>query len=169
MKYFWDGLKHIQGVGVIYPKDAGSDKSGWYASRCHYRPEAFGGLSNKTFTEALNAEVGHDAFSYGTNFPLHLSSLFYDVDIYGQGKPTAAVYRNADDTDLRSLTGSLPVAEKINLRVLGDPWFKHLDKTAIDPYIEAIHKVSKHFEDLLAIDQGGNATGGVALSHRKTR
>ena len=32
MKYFWKGVSDVKGLTVIYPKDDGSDKAGWYAS-----------------------------------------------------------------------------------------------------------------------------------------
>lgn len=173
MKYFWSGLNDIHGIRWIYPKDDGSDKSGWYASRFHYEQEAFGGVSNEVFTKALNCEVsqnsdGSGPFEMGCNFPLHLSSVFSDVDIYGYGKPTARFFRN-DDANPKELTGSLPVAEEINTKVIGEPWFKHFDKPLIDKYIEAVRKVAANYRDLIAVNAEGSKVGGVALSRRKTK
>lgn len=175
MKYFWNGVKDVKGIRWIYPKDEGSDKSGWYASRFHYDSEAFGGVSNTVFTKALNCEVGGgntpngtDSYESGCNFPLHLSSVFYDVDIYGYGKPAARFFRK-DDLNPKDLTGTLPVAEGINAKLLGEPWFKHFDKPLIDKYIEAMHKVADNYQELLSINSDASRVGGVALSHRKTR
>lgn len=165
MKYFWKGLGDIRGLGMIYPKEPGSDKAGWYASRFLYDAEAFGGVSNVTFCDALNAEVG-GGFSFGCNMPLHLSSVFFDVDVYGHGKATAKAFL-PDGVEPRSLTGDLPNAEKVNMRVLGEPWFKHEDHARIDPYIEAVRKVAAHFEELLPINDTTPIIGGVALSKRK--
>ena len=165
MKYFWRGVADVPGVSVIYPKDEGSDKAGWYASRFLYDPEAFGGISNVTFCEALNAEVG-GGFSFGCNMPLHLSSVFFDVDVYGHGKPTARAFL-PDGVDPRAESGSLPNAEKINMRVLGEPWFKHEDHAKIDPYIEAVHKVAANAEELRPLNDTTPIIGGIALSKRR--
>ena len=165
MKYFWKGIEDVKGLKVIYPTEAGSDKAGWYASRFLYDKDAFGGVSNVTFCEALNAETG-GGFSFGCNMPLHLSSVFFDVDVYGHGKPTARAFL-PDGVDPRALTGELPNAAKVNMRVLGEPWFKHDDHARIDPYIEAVRKVAAHAADLLPINDTTPIIGGVALSKRK--
>ena len=165
MKYFWKGLADVPGIRAVYPKDEGSDKAGWYASRFLYDPEAFGGISNVTFCEALNAEVG-GGFSFGCNMPLHLSSVFFDVDVYGHGKPTARTFL-PDGVDPRVLSGELPNAEKANMRIVGEPWFKHDDHVRIDPYVEAVRKVAAHATDLLPINDTTPVLGGVALSRRK--
>ena len=165
MKYFWKGVGDVPGIRVIYPTDAGSDKAGWYASRFLYDPAAFGGVSNVTFCEALNAETG-GGFSFGCNMPLHLSSVFFDVDVYGHGRPTSRAFL-PDGVDPRALSGELPNAEQVNLRVLGEPWFKHDDHARIDPYVEAVRKVAANFEELLPINDTTPIIGGVALSRRK--
>ena len=165
MKYFWKGLEGVPGLRMIYPTEEGSDKAGWYASRFLYDPAAFGGVSNVTFCEALNAEVG-GGFSFGCNMPLHLSSVFFDVDVYGHGKATAKAFL-PDGVDPRALSGNLPNAEKVNMRVLGEPWFKHDDHARIDPYIEAVRKVAAHATELLPINDTTPIIGGVALSKRK--
>ncbi len=166
MKYFWKGIGDVKGLGIIYPKDSGSDKSGWYATRFHYDSEAFHGVSNVTFADALSAEVGGRGFSAGCNYPLHRSSVFYDVDIYGHGKPTAR-YFLPKNVDPRKLTGELPVASVINTKVLAEPWFKHFDTGIIDKYIEAVHKVAEYAGELQKINNTNPLLGGIALSHRK--
>lgn len=165
MKYFWKGIEDVKGLKMIYPKDSGSDKAGWYASRFLYDAAAFGGVTNVTFCEALNAETG-GGFSFGCNMPLHLSSVFFDVDVYGHGKPTARVFL-PDGVDPRAECGELPHAEAVNGRVLGEPWFKHADPARIDPYIEAVHKVAAQATELLPINDTTPVIGGVALSKRK--
>ena len=35
-------------------------------------------------------------------------------------------------------------------RIVGDPWFKHLDKPCIDRFVEAVHKVAANAEALKA-------------------
>ena len=165
MKYFWKGVSDVKGLTVIYPKDDGSDKAGWYASRFLYDRDAFGGVTNVTFCAALNAEVG-GGFSFGCNMPLHLSSVFFDEDIYGHGKPTARAFM-PEDVDLRAESGSLPNADRVNGRVMGEPWFKHCDPARIDPYIEAVHKVAAHAEELLSVNDTTPIIGGIALSKRK--
>ena len=165
MKYFWKGISDIPGISMIYPKEEGSDKAGWYASRFLYDAAAFGGISNVTFCEALNAEAC-GGFSFGCNMPLHFSSVFFDIDIYGHGRPTASAFLPGG-VDLRAETGALPNAERVNMRVLGEPWFKHDDHAKIDPYIEAVRKVAANVGELQAINDTTPILGGIALSKRK--
>ena len=165
MKYFWKGISDIPGISMIYPKEEGSDKAGWYASRFLYDAASFGGISNVTFCEALNDEACA-GFSFGCNVPLHFSSVFFDVDIYGHGRPTASAFL-PDGVDLRAETGALPNAERVNMRVLGEPWFKHDDHAKIDPYIEAVRKVAANVGELQAINDTTPILGGIALSKRK--
>ena len=165
MKYFWKGISDIPGISMIYPKEEGSDKAGWYASRFLYDAAAFCGISNVTFCEALNAEAC-GGFSFGCNMPLHFSSVFFDIDIYGHGRPTASAFL-PDGVDLRAETGVLPNAERVNMRVLGEPWFKHDDHAKIDPYIEAVRKVAANVGELQAINDTTPILGGIALSKRK--
>ena len=165
MKYFWKGISDIPGISMIYPKEEGSDKAGWYASRFLYDAAAFGGISNVTFCEALNAEAC-GGFSFGCNMPLHFSSVFFDIDIYGHGRPTASAFL-PDGVDLRAETGALPNAERVNMRVLGEPWFKHDDHAKIDPYVEAVRKVAANVGELQAINDTTPILGGIALSKRK--
>ena len=165
MKYFWKGISDIPGISMVYPKEKGSDKAGWYASRFLYDAAAFGGISNVTFCEALNAEAC-GGFSFGCNMPLHFSSVFFDVDIYGHGRPTASAFL-PDGVDLRAETGALPNAERVNLRVLGEPWFKHDDHAKIDPYVEAVRKVAANVGELQPINDTTPILGGIALSKRK--
>ncbi|MBR4654042.1 MAG: DegT/DnrJ/EryC1/StrS family aminotransferase [Kiritimatiellae bacterium] len=165
MKYFWKGVEDVPGIRVIYPRDEGSDKAGWYASRFIYDSRAFCGVSNVTFCDALNAECG-GGFSFGCNMPLHLSSVFFDVDVYGHGRPTATAFM-PEGTDLRKEHGLLPAAEAANSRTLGEPWFKHDDHARIDPYIEAFRKVAANAAELLPVNDTEPVLGGVALSRRK--
>ena len=165
MKYFWKGISDIPGISMVYPKEEGSDKAGWYASRFLYDAAAFGGISNVTFCEALNAETC-GGFSFGCNMPLHFSSVFFHLDIYGHGRPTASAFLPAG-VDLRAETGALPNAERVNMRVLGEPWFKHDDHAKIDPYIEAVRKVAANVGELQPINDTTPILGGIALSKRK--
>ena len=98
--------------------------------------------------------------------PLHFSSVFFDVDIYGHGKPTARAFL-PPGVDPRAESGALPHAEAINARVLGEPWFKHADPARIDPYIEAVHKVAAHVDELQPINDTSPILGGIALSRRR--
>ena len=165
MKYFWKGISDIPGISMVYPKEKGSDKAGWYASRFLYDAAAFGGISNVTFCEALNAETC-GGFSFGCNMPLHFSSVFFDLDIYGHGRPTASAFLPAG-VDIRAETGALPNAERVNMGVLGEPWFKHDDHAKIDPYVEAVRKVAANVGELQAINDTTPILGGIALSKRK--
>ena len=164
MKYFWQGIADVKGLRMIYPEDAGSDKSGWYASRFGYDPEAFSGVSNTVFARALSKEA--PGFCAGCNFPLHKSEVFYTADLFGHGRPTASLYLPAG-IDPKKLTGELPVASKINTLLLGEPWFKHFDRPIIDRYIEAVHKVADNYRDLLSEKSDEPAEGNIALTRRK--
>lgn len=164
MKYFWNGLKDIKGLRMIYPADAGSDKAGWYASRFGYDPEAFDGIDNLTFFKALNKEA--PGFDYFCNFPLHLSSVFYTADIFGHGSPTAS-YFLPQGVDPQKLTGELPVAATIAQRLGGEPSFKKFYPEIIDRYIEAVYKVVENRKELLDEKAAENYVGSIALTKRK--
>lgn len=165
MKYFWEKLGDIPGLKMVYPEEEGSDKAGWYASHFMYDKEAFSGVSNKTFSQALSKECGVTVFP-GANFPLHHSSLFSSFDIYGHGKPTAALYL-PEGIDPAELTGELPVADNVNNTVINDLWFKHCDKAKIDLFVDAFHKVAENHEDLLQINDTAHLAGSIAFTKRK--
>lgn len=162
MKYFWKGIADVKGLGMIYPADEGSTKAGWYYSRVRYSPEAFEEVPSYLFAQACNAEMGgRGGFSAGCNFPLHLSSVFDDADIFGNGRPPAR--RNLPQgLSPKALTGRLPVAESIGVsgeRIFGEPWFKHCDCARIDRYVEAVHKVAANAKALKAANvKSGPAT-----------
>jgi dTDP-4-amino-4,6-dideoxygalactose transaminase len=139
MLYYWKQLEGVEGLRMMWPKDEGSDKAGWYASRCHYDPEAFGGLSNVTFARAVSAET-QGGYTPGCYMPLHFSSLF--------GKQ-----------------GPFPVTERINQFIISDPWFKHFDTAKIDLYAAAVRKVAAQWESLLPLDEGiAPCDGGLGLT-----
>ena len=157
MKYFWNGVKDIPGLRMHYPeKWPASTKAGWYAAKMFYDSDAFGGLSLTRFAEALRAEGVREAGG-GCNAPLHLSTLFSKVDIYGGlGRPTANLF---DPSDAAAQTGSLPVSEAANDRVISVPPFRRFMKEEIDRYIEAYRKVAANCRELLAGDRGEKAEG----------
>ena len=146
MLYYHKGIADVKGLKMIYPKWEKSNKAGWYSSRCLYDPAAFGGVPNTVFALALNAETC-GGFSAGCNFPLHWSSVYDDEDIFGDGKPPVRRGLPAGVTP-KQLSGSLPVSDGINNRVIGDPWFKRFDKAVIDRYVEAVHKVAANAAQL---------------------
>ena len=146
MLYYHKGIADVKGLKMIYPKWEKSNKAGWYSSRCLYDQSAFGGVPNTVFSLALNAETG-GGFSAGCNFPLHWSSVYDDEDIFGDGKPPVRRGLPAGVTP-KQLSGSLPVSDDINNRVIGDPWFKRFDKAVIDKYVEAVHKVAANAAQL---------------------
>lgn len=144
MLYFWKQVGDVPGISLIYPKEKGSDKAGWYASRFAYDPEAFDGLTNITFSRALSAEVG-GGVSPGGYQPLHMSSLF--------GKQ-----------------GRLPVADRINEWMIGDLWFKHFDRKALDLHAAAFRKVAANWKLLKPLDRGVKPyDGGAGLSDFEKR
>ncbi len=157
MNYFWDRLEGVPGIRAHrVPKDSGSDMAGWYGAHGLYFPEELGGLSITRYAEAVRAE-GVDEMSAGANAALHTHGLFQTADVYGAGKPTRIA--NAA-RDVRTMDASLPVSEGIGARSFFIPWFKHVDKAAIDMFVEAYHKVSENYQDLLPGDPGNPARLG---------
>ena len=165
MKYFWEKVADIPGLTMVYPREEGSNKSGWYASHFLYDAEAFSGVSNRTFCQAVTAECSA-GISPGANFPLHKSSIFDAFDIYGHGKPTARMYL-PEGVDPRALSGDLPNAEAVQGRVINDFWFKHCDKAKIDRFAEAFHKVAENHRELLAINNTEKLSGNIAFTKRR--
>ena len=165
MKYFWNGVKDIPGLQMVYPAEEGSDKAGWYASHFMYDAEAFSGVSNKTFSDAVAQECDTYVIP-GAALPLHKSSLFSTFDIFGEGRATASRFL-PPEVDLAKLTGDLPVTAGINDKVINDIWFKHCDTPILDKFIEAFHKVAEHHQDLLAINDTTPLIGQVAFTRRK--
>ena len=149
--YWWDGLKDIDFLKIIYPKWEKSNKAGWYSSRGLFLTERVPGVDNRVFAKAVSAELGKGYYSAGCNFPLHYSSVFNDEDIFGNGLPPSKRYLPAGVTSAKT-TGRLPVAEGINARLIGDPWFKRFDKAVVDRFLEAIHKVARNIDQLRGVE-----------------
>ena len=165
MNYFWNRLSDLPGLRSLRPaKESGSTKAGWYAAHGIYVKEELDRLPISVFCKALAAE-GTRGISPGCNRPLHTHPLFYDVDVYGSGKPTALT-NLPPGTDLRKLTGFLPESDVLQERVFSLPWFKHFRKDIIDEYVNAIHKVIENRSELMDIKETP-ILGGWALSTRK--
>ena len=157
MRYFTDAICKLPGIRAHYPRDLGSNKAGWYASVVFYDRDKLGGLSLPRFIEALQAEGVRNVHA-GCNRPLHQSKLFYDVDIYGHGQPTARV-NWPPASDPLALTGDLPVSAGVNARVITVPWFKHFQPAIIDQYIDAFRKVTAQHQELLVADAQSEVSG----------
>lgn len=157
MRYFTDAICKLPGIRAHYPRDPGSNKAGWYASVVFYDRDKLGGLSLSRFIEALQAEGVRNVHA-GCNRPLHQSKLFYDVDIYGHGQPTARV-NWPPASDPLALTGDLPVSAGVNARVITVPWFKHFQPAIIDQYIDAFRKVTAQHQELLVADAQSEVSG----------
>ena len=144
MNYFWDLLEGVPGIRAHRPsKDSGSTMGGWYAPHGLYVPEEFGGLSVRTFCEAIRAEGV--SVSPGANLLMHLHPVLNDADVYGHGKPTRIAH---SDRDVRQPEGSLPVSESMPDRVYSIPWFKHYRPQIIEEHAEAFRKVAEHADEL---------------------
>ena len=140
MHYFWDQVEPTPGVRPHRPpRDSGSEMGGWYHPRGLYLAEELGGLPLERFCQALQAE-GFPARP-GANFPLHTHPLVNEVDIYGDGRPTALA-RSAPTA------APLPVAEAIDRFCFSVPWFKHYRPEVIDEYALALKKVAAHADEL---------------------
>ena len=143
---FWDLLKDTPGLHPHRPaKDSGSTMGGWYHPLGHYDPEALGGLPVEMFTEAVKAEGA--AVGTGSNFPLHLHPVMNDLDVYGDGRPTRLAFASRD---VRQPVGSLPVAEGIQDRTFGIPYFKYDCPEIIEAHAMAFRKVALQAEKLLS-------------------
>ena len=144
MNCFWDLLEGVPGIRAHRPsKDSGSTMGGWYAPHGLYVPEEFGGLSVRTFCEAVRAEGV--SVSPGANLLMHLHPVLNDADVYGHGKPTRIAH---SDRDVRQPEGSLPVSESMPDRVYSIPWFKHYRPQIIEEHAEAFRKVAEHADEL---------------------
>ncbi|MGC9066403.1 MAG: DegT/DnrJ/EryC1/StrS family aminotransferase [Candidatus Ratteibacteria bacterium] len=164
MNYFWDLLEGYPGIRAHRPpKNSNCTKGGWYYALGRYVSEELEGLSITRFCEALRAE-GVGWAHPGANKPLHLHPLFYNVDVYGHGKPTRIVF---SDRDVREKIGSLPNAEAMAKRVFTVPWFKHYWPERIQEYANAFKKVIENYKELLPGDKGDpEQLGGWYLSRR---
>jgi len=156
MNYFWDLLEGAPGIRPTRPpKGSGTTMGGWYNPLGHYCSEKLKGLSLSRFCEALKAEGVPT--NPGCNKALHLHPLFNTIDVYRHGKPT----RIANSTgDLRQTPGSLPVAEGIQDKVFGVPWFKRYYPKIIKEYAGAVKKVVENHRALLPGDKGNPADAG---------
>ena len=151
MLYYHKCISDVKGIRIIYPKWENSNKAGWYSSRGLFLTERVPGVDNRVFAKAVSAELGKGYYSAGCNFPLHYSSVFNDEDIFGNGLPPSKRYLPAGVTSAKT-TGRLPVAEGINARLIGDPWFKRFDKAVVDRFLEAIHKVARNIDQLRGVE-----------------
>src|SRR5438067_4954209 len=147
MNYFWDLLEGLPGIKPHRPpKGSGTTMGGWYTARGLYRPEELDGLPIERFCQAVSAEGA--PCGPGCNKALHLHPLFNTVDVYGQGRPTRVANLPAG-VELSQPRGSLPVAEGIQERVFGVPWFKRYRPEIIEEYALAFRKVVEGYRDLL--------------------
>jgi dTDP-4-amino-4,6-dideoxygalactose transaminase len=162
LNYFSDLVDELPGIRSHRPpKDSGSTKGGWYFPLAHYRPEQLGGLSNKRFAEAVIAE-GANCQS-GCNKPLHIHSVFNDMDIYDQGRPTRVANLPGTMT-VEQIQKPLAVSETVNSRVIGLPAFKRFDKKYIEQCADAYRKVVENHTDLLDDNNSGAEQGGYSAS-----
>jgi dTDP-4-amino-4,6-dideoxygalactose transaminase len=145
MNYFCDLLDDIPGLKTIRPaKGSNITKGGWYAAKGIISEELHAKVTGAKFCEAVAAE---GAFTFaGANPPLHLNPLFHELDYFNQGKPTVLAF---GQRDVRQKKGSLPVTENLPARCFHLPWFKHMDKAAIETYAAAFRKVAENLDELI--------------------
>lgn len=152
MHYFCDLLRDTAGIRPIRPAKGGdTTKGGWYFPLFKYVTEELGGLSLSRFSEAVRAEGS--TCNPGCNKPLHLHPFFTKMDVYGHGRPTRIAYFD-DSTKIEQYVEALPVAEGINRRVFGVPWFKHYRPDIIEEHADAYRKVAANYKALLVGDSG---------------
>ncbi|MCS7015632.1 MAG: DegT/DnrJ/EryC1/StrS family aminotransferase [Gemmatales bacterium] len=167
MNYFWDLLEGVPGIRPHRPpKDSGLTMGGWYMPSGLYHPEELSGLSLYRFCHAVTAEGS--VCRPGCNKALHLHPLLNTIDVYDDGRPTRLACLPTG-VDVRQPIGSLPVAEGIQERVFGVPWFKRVYSQIIEEHAAAFRKVVENHRDLL-VDDPGNPPhlGSWGLSLRGT-
>jgi perosamine synthetase len=153
MNYFWDLLEGLPGIHAHRPsKESGHRMGCWYCPHGIYRPEELGGLSVSRFIEGVRAEGYHSWTRSCIKEPLHLHPLLNHCDIYGDGQPTRLAQASRK---FEQGSGSLPITESVKSFTV--PWFKQLDKNAIEKYAALFRKVVENHEELLAGDQGDEA------------
>lgn len=146
MNRFWDLLEGVPGVRAHRTaKDSGDTMGGWYSPRGLYRAEELGGLPVGKFCEAVTAEGC--TLNAGSNFALHTHAVFHEMDLFGQGKPTAIAF---GQRDVRQGPGTLPVSENIMNTSFGVPWFKKDMPEWIEKYAHAVRKVALQANKLRA-------------------
>ncbi len=152
MNYFCDLLNDNAGIRPMRPpKGSNTTKGGWYFPLFKYVTEDLEGLSLSRFSEAVCAEGS--TCNPGCNKPLHLHPLFTTMDVYGHGRPTRIAYLACigdESVKIEQHIETLPVAEDINRRVFGVPWFKHYRPEIIKEHANAYKKVVKNYRALLA-------------------
>ena len=163
MTYFCDLIDELPGIKAHRPKESESSKGGWYFPLAHYDGEQLGGLSVQRFTQAVVAEGA--TCSAGCNKPLHTHSVFTDMDIYNQHKPTR-IANLPDGMMVEQIQKPLTVSETINNRIIGLPRFIYFDKKLIEQYAAAYRKVVENYTDLLADDNYAVAQGGYSATYR---
>ena len=137
MKYYWQLLEGVPGIRPVACDDTtGSTMGAWYFPHAHYDADAFDGLSVRTFCRAVAAE-GTQAVP-GCNAALHKHPIFSSIDIYGDGRPTNELDGGRDVS-----RDPLPVAEAIQHKVFGVPWFKRCARERIERHALAVRKVAK--------------------------
>jgi len=138
MEYFWDSLDDVPRLAAHrVSRSDGSFMGGWYYAQGLFDNAGYPEKTLSKVCEALRAE-GAGVCAPCKNGPLHLHPVFNELDIFGLGRPTMVSFA---DRDLRQGRGRLPNAEAITERSFSVPWFKHPDRAAIDPYVEAFRKV----------------------------
>jgi len=173
MHRFWDLIETFETPGLVpirADRSSGSTMGGWYSPRGWYEPSQLGGLPVERFIEALAAEGvisgNFDPHSEGIccapisagpgNKALHSHPVFNSVDIFGDGKPTAAAC--ADSAAVAR--PALPAVESLGARTYAVPWFKHDRPEAIARFAAAFIKVARAHARLL--DSEPPATEPVA-------
>ena len=167
MNYFCDLLDDSAGIKSIRPpKGTKTTKGGWYYPHFKYAAQELGGLSLSKFCEAVRAEGS--ICDPGCNKPLHLHPLFTTMDVYGHGRPTRIAYLD-ESVKIEQYIEPLPVAEGINRRVFGVPWFKRYRPQIIEEHAKAYKKVIKNYRALLADDSDKDADIGGYSSFFSSR
>lgn len=142
-----DSLKVIKNIEIIEPGD-GAIRGGFLEFKAFYLGEKTNGVSCKEFVDAVIAEgaskVYVDRYSC-----CHLLPLFNNYDIASLGGQFSD-FKFTDHEDRKRCykVGDLPVTEEVSKTIFSIPAFTKPPKGLIEQYIQAIHKVIEHLDEI---------------------
>lgn len=118
-----------------------------------YIPEKLKGLSLFTLLKALSAEgVICGNCGYGK---LHKAPLYTGEGPFGNGCP----FNCPHHTEKAILPEKLEITEKLaDFAMMAAPRFEYEDKTAVEQYAKAYHKIYENIDELLKYEEENNLT-----------
>ena len=135
---FIDGLKDIEGLKVLEPKDEAINS--WYALIIKYDSKKMHNVSREKFVEALTSEGAIEVDIPNSTCPMNKLDLF---------KKPEYIYPEYENR-ITFKEDEFKNAEKFYNSIIKLPiWYTERDEEIVKKYIEAIKKVSQNIEELL--------------------